>query len=73
MFIAQIRCDNGKFVDTPEAFLSFPGENAKQRERDWIPFVNDDTLFLTYSLSPHRILRPFLGTQQCEEVSSTAF
>lgn len=74
MFIAQIRCDAGKFIiDTPEVFLSFPGENAKQWERNWTPFTNNDTLFLTYSLVPHKILKPFLGTQRCEEVSSKTF
>ncbi|HEY4831050.1 MAG TPA: hypothetical protein VIH61_00600, partial [Waddliaceae bacterium] len=38
---------------------------------NWIPFVNNNTLFFAYSLVPHRILQPFLGTQRCEEVSSS--
>lgn len=72
MFVAQVRCDSGKFIiDTPEALLTFPGENAEQWERNWIPFTYNNTLFLTYSLVPHRILQPLLGTQRCEEVCST--
>lgn len=74
MFVTRVNYDNGKFkVDAPEALLHFPGEKAGQWERNWIPFVNCNTLFLTYSLNPHRILQPILGTQRCEEVSSTTF
>lgn len=74
MFVARLDWDNGKFkIDAPEALLHFPGEKVAQWERNWIPFVNCNTLFLTYSLDPHRILQPILGTQRCEEVSSTKF
>ncbi len=73
-FVSQVGCDSGKFTLTaPEALLYFPGETAEKWERNWIPFVNRDALFLTYSLMPHRILQPFLGTQRCEAVSSTPF
>ena len=73
-FVAQVGSDSGRFaVDTPEALLHFPGEKADQWERNWIPFVSSNTLFLTTNLVPHRILQPFLGTQRCEETSSTTF
>lgn len=72
MFVVQVELDGEKFIlNTPEALLYFPGENADQWERNWIPFVSEDALFLTYSLAPHRVLRPILGTQTCEEISST--
>lgn len=74
MFVVQVRFDDGKFsVETPEALLHFPKENGERWERNWIPFVHNNTLFLTYSLFPHRVLQPFLGTHRCEDVSSTTF
>ncbi len=36
---------------------------------DWIPFVYNDSLFLATDLSPHRVLFPIPGSQECEEVS----
>jgi predicted GH43/DUF377 family glycosyl hydrolase len=73
-FIAQAYFNGIKFsIKPPKAFLNFPGENPNQWERNWIPFVFNDTLFLATHLSPHRILRPILGSSTCEEVASSDF
>lgn len=73
-FITTVQYDGAKFsIDAPEPLLYFPGQKADQWERNWIPFIYDNTLFLTSNLAPHRILQPFLGSQRCEEAASTPF
>ncbi len=74
MFVAQVHYDGLKFsLDTPECLLHFPGEQFNQWERNWVPFAYSNQLLLTYSVSPHRIFQPLLGTQTCTEISSTPF
>jgi len=73
-FIAQAHYNSKKFsIESPRAFLHFPGENPNQWERNWIPFVYDNSLFLATQLSPHRILRPVPESSECEEVVSSNF
>lgn len=73
-FIAQAYFDGIKFsLKAPQALLHFPGENPTQWERNWVPFVYNNALFLSTHLSPHRILRPLLGSQECEEIASSNF
>lgn len=74
MFIAQVEFNGIEFsIEFPRALLNFPGENSSQWERNWIPFVYNHSLLLATHLSPHRILRPILGSQTCEEVASSNF
>lgn len=35
-------------------------------EKNWVPFVWNDTLFLAYSINPHEIIQPNLETGICE-------
>ena len=71
-FLAEVHDNGGQLsIDTPECLLSFPGMREDQGERNWVPFAYFDTLMLTYSIVPHRILRPLIGTQCCGDVSST--
>lgn len=73
-FIAQAHFNGIEFsIGLPEVFLNFPGENPNQWERNWIPFVYNNSLLLATHLSPHRILRPILGSQKCEEIASSNF
>lgn len=73
-FIAQAHFNGTEFtLEEPQALLHFPGENPNQWERNWIPFVYNNSLLLANYLSPHRILRPLLGSQECEEVASSNF
>ena len=73
-FIAQAYFDGVEFsLKAPQALLHFPGENPTQWERNWVPFVYNNALFLSTHLSPHRILRPLPGSQECEEIASSNF
>jgi predicted GH43/DUF377 family glycosyl hydrolase len=72
MYIAELHYTReGFFVGKPEGLLHFEGESEKKREKNWVPFDYQDHLYLAYSLVPHRILEPMLGTQSCEEVCTS--
>ncbi|HEV8052469.1 MAG TPA: hypothetical protein VGP47_08240 [Parachlamydiaceae bacterium] len=74
MFIAQAHFNGIEFsLEPPIILLNFPGETSAQWEKNWIPFVYNNYLLLSTHLSPHRILRPILGSQNCEGVASSNF
>ena len=73
-FITQAYFNDIEFsIELPRALLHFPGENPNQWERNWIPFVYNNSLLLASQLTPHRIIQPVLGSQKCEEVASSSF
>lgn len=57
------------YVLSKECLLRFEGESRAIREKSWVPFVFDNQLFLSYSLTPHKVFFPLLGTESCETVS----
>ena len=71
-FVSEVFDDQGHLsIGDAESLLDFHGMKKDVAERNWVPFVYSDKLLLAYSLMPHRILYPVLGTQTCEEFSST--
>lgn len=72
MLIAEVHFDGEDFYSTTPTYLThFDGVNDKRSEKNWVPFVYENSLLLGYSLTPHRILRPLLGMDQCEEVATS--
>lgn len=70
VYIAELSLVNGDFVaNNVECILQFEGESQQKREKNWTPFDYNGNLLLAYSLDPHRILRPLLGTGSCESFS----
>jgi predicted GH43/DUF377 family glycosyl hydrolase len=66
VYIARLEEKNGNFeVMYREKLSTFAGNNTLRREKNWTPFILNDTLFLAYSLSPHLILKPIFGTNTC--------
>lgn len=45
--------------------LSFEGSIDARKEKNWSPFLWNNSLYLIYSLMPHKILKPILGTNSC--------
>jgi predicted GH43/DUF377 family glycosyl hydrolase len=43
----------------------FEGESKEIREKNWVPFDYNGNLMLAYSLNPHFILQPVMGTGSC--------
>lgn len=72
MYIAELDFD-GKifFVKTIERLSSFEGNSMSRREKNWVPFDYYGQLLLAYSIVPHRILRPVLGSGHCETFVSS--
>ena len=68
MLLSEVHFDGEDFYSLTPTYLSdFDGVNDKRSEKNWVPFCYENTLFLAYSLSPHRILRPLLGMDRCED------
>ncbi len=72
MLIAELHYDGNHFYSGTPTYLShFEGINDKRSEKNWVPFVYDNNLLLGYSLIPHRILRPLLGADRCENYATS--
>jgi predicted GH43/DUF377 family glycosyl hydrolase len=72
MYIAELNEKDNQFsILADECLNSFEGESPTRREKNWVPFNYKENLLLAYSLSPHRILRPLLGTKSCETFDIT--
>lgn len=72
VYIAQLTEDNGRFsVHNIECLSHFEGESPMIREKNWTPFDYNSNLLLSYSIAPHIIFRPFLGTGHCETFCSS--
>jgi predicted GH43/DUF377 family glycosyl hydrolase len=67
MHVAEL-CYNGTTFSAknPTCLSSFEGESPLIREKNWVPFIYENQLFLAYSLIPHRIFLPFLDTGECQ-------
>jgi hypothetical protein len=72
MFIVEMRHDGGAFAASePECLLNYEGENGMRYEKNWVPFEYNNELLLSYSIIPHQVFRPVLGTNSCETLFST--
>ena len=70
VYIAELVFENDKFLmQNIECLSRFEGESNLLREKNWSPFNYKGTLLLEYSLKPHRIFHPILGTGECETVA----
>lgn len=60
-------CWNGKsfYIEEAQSIEEYPGGKQSRWEKNWVPFIYEDKLLLAYSIVPHRILRPILGTKTC--------
>lgn len=73
MFVTEIHHVDGKFVATlAECLHCFEGEKELRWEKNWVPFEYNHHLYLAYSLFPHRILFPELGTNSCTSIASSS-
>lgn len=73
MWVGVLKEQNGSFVLSPlEQLTRILNAKMVSIEKNWAPFDYAGQLLLTYHLTPHRILRPFLdGTGRCESICST--
>jgi predicted GH43/DUF377 family glycosyl hydrolase len=72
MFLGEVQYDGDNFfVENPECMTYFENEKTQRWEKNWVPFDHNGQLHLAYTLIPHRILYPVLGTEECETVASS--
>ena len=70
VYTAEVEWDGLNFaLRNIKGLFSFPLESQARREKNWSPFEFEGQIFLAYSLQPHRIFRPILGTDRCESFS----
>jgi len=73
MHVGELDFDGKKFVLSKiESLTDFPGQSQKRREKNWVPFDYNGNLLLSYSLFPHKVLRPLLdGSESCDLVATS--
>ena len=72
MLIASLHYDNDHFyIKSPRYLLDFVGDPKNFAEKNWAPFDYEGSLLFSYSLNPHRVLKPSLLNGHCETLSCT--
>jgi len=72
MYIAEVFYDGINFtLDKIECLCRFEGESREVREKNWVPFNYEDTLLLSYSISPHVVFCPIFDKGECDTVAAT--
>lgn len=58
MNVAEVFFDGSEFyIDTIDPVLDYDLQISSRSEKNWVPFIWEDQLFLSYSLNPHRIMQ----------------
>lgn len=72
MHIAEVHIDGDDFfIENSKCLSSFDNERQDRWEKNWVPFVYNENLFLARSLFPHQIFYPIPKSSVCETVAST--
>lgn len=72
VYIGEIGLQEGIFsLHHIECLSRYEGETKELREKNWPPFDYQGNMLIAYSISPHRIFRPLIGTGECESFSLT--
>jgi predicted GH43/DUF377 family glycosyl hydrolase len=72
VFVARVDYDGDIFsIDQPDALLCFDGDARKKWEKNWVPFEYDKSLLLSYSIQPHKVFYPLLGSDACRTIAFT--
>jgi predicted GH43/DUF377 family glycosyl hydrolase len=72
VYVAELEYDGKRFFTKNATKLLFPF-TQELREKNWVPFIYDQKLFLAYTINPHHILCPKLETGECETVFRSSF
>jgi predicted GH43/DUF377 family glycosyl hydrolase len=73
VYVAELIHDGLEFqIIHNECLSTFSGAARNHREKNWVPFINNEQLHLAYQLSPHTIFTPILdGSGMCSTLSLT--
>lgn len=72
VMISRLKYDGVAFsLDNPEAIRSIEGRTLNSIEKNWVPFVYNSELYLSYTINPHRVFVPVGGTNSCRFIAET--
>lgn len=72
MLLAKLHHNLGYFfIINPQYLLNFIGDPHIWKEKNWTPWDHNGELMLSYSLNPHRVLKPTLTDESCISISLT--
>lgn len=70
VYLTELEWNGSRFVaKNVEGLMRFPNATSQKREKNWVPFDYKGNLFLSYSIDPHLVLRPLIGSNTCEPFS----
>lgn len=58
-------------IKSVDCLAFFEGADRNLREKSWVPFEYCNSLLLAYSINPHTIFYPVLGTGSCYTLAKT--
>ncbi len=61
MFVAHMAFVDDRFVLEAPICVDAPDRLSKRLEKNWVPFIFNDELLISYMLSPHHVLWPDLS------------
>jgi len=72
MFFAQLHYEDEKFtLSEPVKILHKQKYHRHNWQKNWAPFEWNNTLFFTYSISPHEIVQPIFSSGECHPIYKT--
>lgn len=72
VFVTELFYDGIHFKAGEPTYLAhFEGCGEKRVEKNWAPFAYEGQLLLSYSLVPHRVFFPLLGSGDCVTMASS--
>lgn len=72
MFMAKLQIEQDRFyLGNIESILDFEGASSSVPEKNWVPFEFKGEMMLAYSIQPHLIFQPMLGTSTCKTIAAT--
>jgi predicted GH43/DUF377 family glycosyl hydrolase len=72
VYIAKLIHDGLIFsLEGSKALTKYEDSDQSRREKNWVPFEYQNEILLAYSIHPHKIFRPIIGTNVCETIVTT--
>lgn len=72
VYIARLTYDGIFFsLEGSKALTKYEGSDQSRREKNWVPFEYESEMLLAYSIHPHKIFKPILGTNACQTIVTT--
>lgn len=66
MYVAELKSDDhGLYTTYPQEYIDFEDEKGSRQEKNWGPFIFNDSLLLEYMVSPHVIYQPLQNSDCC--------